>query len=776
MSLVLVVYEKEAEQSAIEELLAARGHTVVKAGNGLEALDIVRKERPDAALSDVLLPRMDGFALCRKWKQDDRLQAAPFVFYTTRYDDPKYERFAQEVGADRFFANPESAEEVVAALDQAIAATRRGTGTLRIKAEEVVAAFTREKERELEDERSRHADVSREQHKTIVGLHAKIAELDGARQRHATSEAAYRSLFDAAPEPMWIQDLDNDTFLAVNEAMTSRYGYGRAELLGLATAILQPGDDRPVTATLDRPSPRRHRRKDQACLEVELHAREVPWYGKRALLVVAHDVTDRLRVLRALAEREEVHRRMVLGMPDAVLLVDGKGRVTEVNDAACTLTGSRREELLGLQLEDLLPGAGADAGPSAWRADRLRPKDRGELEVECHVAPLAGDRNRRMVVLRDASAATTDRHESERVHALEQRIAGAHEIGDATDEADALRRIAADACGLTGSNLGYVHLLDRPKGALKLAAWFDALRDTGAAVDGEPRSPARAGIWGQSVASRTTVLVNDPSPKSQPDGLPELGRCVAVPVLEGDTVIAVVGVANRDSDYPEMECAALERYVRVAGTALARRRREAHLAQRVDELIAAHESAVETLGAIAARLDPRGPAHARRVAALASAIGRELGLPDTRVELLQTAGLLHDLGMSVVPAGLLAAPRNLDAEERTLLARHPQAGADLLERAFAGSPTAEIIRQHHERLDGSGYPRGLSGEAIDLEARVLAVADTVCALNEHRPHRGALAIDAALAEVEKQAGRCFDPHVVAACVRLFRQHDFELPG
>ena len=108
MSLVLVVYDQEADQETIEKLLAAKGHNVLKARNGLEAIDLVRRQHPDAALSDVLLPRMDGFALCRKWKQDDRTQSAPFIFYTTRFDDPKYERFAQEVGADHFFARPDS--------------------------------------------------------------------------------------------------------------------------------------------------------------------------------------------------------------------------------------------------------------------------------------------------------------------------------------------------------------------------------------------------------------------------------------------------------------------------------------------------------------------------------------------------------------------------------------------------------------------------------------------------------------------------------------------
>ena len=94
MSHILIAYERDAEQTTLEKLLATRGHTVVRAANGLEALDVARREAPEAIVCDVLLPRMDGIALCRKWKQDERLQDVPFVFYTQRYDDPKYERFA----------------------------------------------------------------------------------------------------------------------------------------------------------------------------------------------------------------------------------------------------------------------------------------------------------------------------------------------------------------------------------------------------------------------------------------------------------------------------------------------------------------------------------------------------------------------------------------------------------------------------------------------------------------------------------------------------------
>jgi PAS domain S-box-containing protein/putative nucleotidyltransferase with HDIG domain len=790
MSLVLVVYEEESEQDSIEKLLNAKGHSVLKARNGLEAIDIVRREHPDAALSDVVLPRMDGFALCRKWKQDDRLQTAPFIFYTTRFDDPKYERFAQEVGADRFFANPESTDAVITALDEALESSRRGTGTLRLKADDVVEAFEREKAREVERESEaarqrdaqrriaieRQREAERERDKAVASLKGRVAELEATRQRHASAEAAYRALFDSAPVPMWIQDEETGKVVAVNEAALTRYGYARAEFLALDIRALQPGDDRPVTPTYDRPSPRRHRRKDKAFIEVELSVQALPWHGRRALYVVAHDVTDRLRALRALAEREELQRRVVASLPDAVLVTDVQGRITDVNETASGMTGRRRDELIGRNAGELLP-AGFDAvsGTEPVRGVMSRAEI-GDLEVEVRRAALSGDANRQLLVIRDVSRATAVDEPISRERDLEQRLSGLALLGDETSESELLRCVITDAVALTSSPAGYLHLLDRPKSALRLAAWLGAVQGEGAVLDGQPRSPARAGFFGQCAASRCPVMLNDPALRPQPDGLPALGRCIGVPLLEGDAVLAVLTVANRDADYTDEDRETLERYTAAAVRILARRRREVALTARIEGLARASESAIETLGAVAARLDPRGSHHSQRVAALAAALGRELGLDPTRIEQLETAGLLHDIGMAALPGGLVAVARTVDQDERTLIQRHPEVSASMLAGLDGGEALVAIVRQHHERLDGSGYPQGLSGDQIEMGARILAVADTVCGMMEHRAYRPAHSLEATLRELEKSAGRAFDPHVVAACVRLFRQQTFALPA
>ncbi len=170
--------------------------------------------------------------------------------------------------------------------------------------------------------------------------------------------------------------------------------------------------------------------------------------------------------------------------------------------------------------------------------------------------------------------------------------------------------------------------------------------------------------------------------------------------------------------------------------------------------------------------DPYTAKHQSRVAKLSAAIARELGLPEDRIEGLKYAGLLHDIGKLSVPTQILSKPTELSEEEFALIRAHPKKGYDILKQVDFPWPVAEIVYQHHERLDGTGYPQGLTGDRILLEARILAVADVVDAMVSHRPYRPALGLDKALEEIASGKGRLYDPDVVDACIRLFREKGF----
>jgi HD-GYP domain-containing protein (c-di-GMP phosphodiesterase class II) len=161
---------------------------------------------------------------------------------------------------------------------------------------------------------------------------------------------------------------------------------------------------------------------------------------------------------------------------------------------------------------------------------------------------------------------------------------------------------------------------------------------------------------------------------------------------------------------------------------------------------------------------------------MARTMAREMGLPPEKIEGLRMAGIIHDIGKITLPTEILSKPTKLSAIELSLIREHVRLGYDILKDVESAWPLAEIVLQHHERMDGSGYPRGLKGEEILIEARILAVADVVEAMASHRPYRAALGLDAALEEIEKSRGLLYDSHAVDTCLRVFREKGYQIEG
>lgn len=186
------------------------------------------------------------------------------------------------------------------------------------------------------------------------------------------------------------------------------------------------------------------------------------------------------------------------------------------------------------------------------------------------------------------------------------------------------------------------------------------------------------------------------------------------------------------------------------------------------------EGIIHTTEIIIETRDPYTAGHQRRVANLAQAIARNMGLSDHTIEGLYMVGVIHDLGKISVPAEILSMPRRLTSAEMTLIRTHPKTGYDILKPIHFPWPVAEIILQHHERLDGSGYPNRLSGKDIMLEARVIAVADVVEAMASHRPYRSAFTLNRALGEINQNKDILYDAKVVEACLDLFKNKKYKL--
>jgi PAS domain S-box-containing protein/putative nucleotidyltransferase with HDIG domain len=199
-----------------------------------------------------------------------------------------------------------------------------------------------------------------------------------------------------------------------------------------------------------------------------------------------------------------------------------------------------------------------------------------------------------------------------------------------------------------------------------------------------------------------------------------------------------------------------------------------------EKLVKSYESVKKTLNdalnmvvKIVETRDPYTSGHQQRVAELATSIGREMKLEDTRIDQLRMAAFIHDIGKMYIPSDILSKPGRLSDIEFNLIKSHSQYSYDIVNGMDFPGIVAQAVLQHHERLDGSGYPNQLKGEDTLLEAKILAVADVIEAMASHRPYRPALGVDKALEEISKNKGKLYDPDVVDTCLELFNSGQFE---
>ncbi|MFA6203002.1 MAG: HD domain-containing phosphohydrolase [Gallionella sp.] len=335
-------------------------------------------------------------------------------------------------------------------------------------------------------------------------------------------------------------------------------------------------------------------------------------------------------------------------------------------------------------------------------------------------------------------------------------------------------------------NTGKILAVDDTPASLRLLT--DILKDEGYEV--------RAAISGE-LALRAAIL-NPPElvlldiRMPEMDGFEVCRRLKASPATQDVPVIFVSAASETEEKVRGFELGAVdfvtkpyqrdELLARVR-THLELNRLRHHLEDLVDErtvelreserkLRASLLESITALAAIVEMRDPYTAGHQRRVAELAVAIAREMKLSDEMIEGIHLASVVHDVGKIRVPAEILSKPGRLTELEFGLIKEHAQNGFEILKTIEFPWSIAQIVLQHHERMNGSGYPRGLSGEQILLESRIVTVADVVESMISHRPYRAGLGLEAALAEIENNKGSLFDAVVVDACVRVFREQDF----
>lgn len=424
---------------------------------------------------------------------------------------------------------------------------------------------------------------------------------------------------------------------------------------------------------------------------------------------------------------------------------------------------------------------------------RIRTRD-GEVRWVSRRALLERDSTGEVTHMAGLFADITERKQTElvlqRVNRALRTISAGNEV---LIRADAEAELLAQICRVVVETDGYA------------MAWIGLKQDdpdktvVAAATAGGPSG--HLGIlpltWGDTAdghspvgdAIRTGVARIVPDVEAEPAAHPwreavksqGYASCIALPLATPQEVLGVLSIYSAESNAfdPEevkllSDLASDTAYGMVSLRARARHAEaEGRVRQTLEQL---KESLEQTVRAIATTVEMRDPytaGHQRRVANLAAAIARELGMTEDEIEGVYVAGVIHDIGKIHIPAEILSKPGRLNEIEYGLIQTHPQVGYEIVKDIHFPWPVADIVLQHHERLDGSGYPGRLTGDQIVVGARIIAVADVVEAMASHRPYRPGLGITRALEEIERKLGVAYDAQVVRACLILFSSKGFE---
>jgi response regulator RpfG family c-di-GMP phosphodiesterase len=524
----------------------------------------------------------------------------------------------------------------------------------------------------------------------------------------------------------------------------------------------------------------------------EQHLYPVP--GSDRTRVYLMDITERVLSETAIRKSEERYRslfeNMLGGLAYCRMLYEDNVPCDfvylEVNPAFETLTGLK--DVVGKKVSDIIPDI-LKTNPELFEVYGRVAADGVPEKLETYVAALDiwfslsvfSPQKGYFVALFDNITVRKD-HEIKlgRLNQLLLTIRGINEYLLVAENEEALYRFVCEALkGLEGV-VGVIVGIRLPEHVLKSVGWagFSAEMASSLSVRWD-NSPLGGGVMGTAAREGRPVVAddieNDPRYEPWREIVQTWGlkSAAAVPlVFEGEVngVLSIYSEARHAFD--EQAIHFLTEVASDIAVGVHALRLDQNLHATLGHLRSSMNSTVEAIASMVELRDPYTAGHERRVSQLACTIGQEMGLPERQVEGLRIIGYLHDIGKIAVPAEILSKPTRLSEIEFAMIKAHPQSGYDILKNLAFPWPVAQAVLQHHERLDGSGYPQGLPAEEIIIEARIVMVADVVEAMASHRPYRSAIGSEAALAEIKANRGRLYDEKVVDTCLSLFTEKGF----
>jgi PAS domain S-box-containing protein len=605
-------------------------------------------------------------------------------------------------------------------------------------------------------------------HLRTEDLQKEIDEHKRDKEALRDTENRYRSLFEYSPDGIVTIDPATARPVEFNENAHRQLGYSREEFAGLSIFDLEvaetPEETRSRIAQVIREGradfETRQRTRQGEVRNVYVTAQLIEISGKQIYHCVWRDITKRKQAEKALKESEEKYRLIAENMTDVISIVDMNMRFTFVSPSIMRLRGFTVEEVIAQPLEQVMTPesllfsyrtyeeemrleSSGTADPNRYRIIELEEykKDMSTVWVEVTLSFLRDVDGRPIGILsltRDIDArkrAEEALRESEEKYRelVKNAPAGIYEVDYETNRFISVNDVICEYTGYTReelSTMNLFNLLTKESQKLMLVR-FEKL------MAGEKLEPT------VEYCIRTK------------DGNELWGLFNARYIYEAGKLKGATGVIYNITD---------------------RKQADKKLQDTLESLRKAVGTTIQVMASAVETRDPYTAGHQIRSAGLARAIATEMGLPKDKIEGIRMAGSIHDIGKLSIPAEILSKPTKLSDIELRLIKEHAHQGYEILKDVVSPWPLAEIVRQHHERMDGSGYPRNLKGDDILIEARILTVADVVEAMASHRPYRPGLGIDAALNEIEKNRGTIYDKTVADACLKIFREKGFKLEG
>jgi PAS domain S-box-containing protein len=648
----------------------------------------------------------------------------------------------------------------------------------------------------------------------IIIFGEDITERKAAQEALEKAEQKFREIFEAAPEGIF-QTTPTGKLLAVNPAGANMLGYSTWEhpdsvVRDLARDIWL--DHRERARFMEHLE--RHgeiegfscqvKCKDGSAIWVSISARKICGEDGKTLYYQGfiEDLTSRMAAEEARRKAEQQFRDIFEVAPEGIFQITPEGRALAFNPAAAEMLGYESAEEAIAAIQNTAHDLWSDSmdcarfialleqqGTVRDYQHQLKRRDGSLMWASSTVRKIRGPDGKTICYQGFTQDFTEKKRLEAALQANSRELELLSEINNALvrakTEKDLLRNCCRIIVEIGGYRMAWVGFADEgpDKPIVTIADYgckedflegFDrAWADTGH-EDGPVGRSLRTGEVQVEEDICADPLVHSWRTEAVKQGY---RMAIALPFRLTDGAVASLAVFG---ETPGIRTGSERRLMEQIASELAygieTQRAEIAKARHEENLRAALEQTIHVIAETVDQRDPYTAGHERRVADLCMRIAQKLGLPDDRTHGLHLAASIHDLGKIGIPAEILSKPGLLTPTQFNMLKEHAQLGYDVLKNVAFPWPIADIILQHHERLDGSGYPHGLKADAISLEARILAVADVVEAMSSHRPYRASKGVDAALDEILAERGTLYDAQVADACARVFHEDGYEFPA